>query len=783
VVSKISSDNSQEFQTTSFVVHKPSNFSELSQHVRLERYVLPFDYLDNSTYPKVHTQIQDQLSSQPYSLFRHDIINKPVVYVLYRVGESVLNLTYRSGTESVSLAHQPIDLDHIAFHNVVKLLQVDYFRGRRQLAFTSQGDCVSIVRVAGKSIIALKIKLKQWRGSPVDDPEPVFVVESQAQRYIPFDAEELSFLDENRFDYFIRRTIDAGEILTRVKSNKVLEKIRAGDSVYYHFTKGKHRVNVPYHLLGSRMKTSQGYLLFEFLQGFSEFLTEYGLPTEPIQRTFEKFSPQKDRAHLDLHRLGTVDVVDKRFNPNDPPVGELIEKLRSTFLKEKIEFKLRTELVTSSTSPTLILQDYNAPDFAPAAGKTPAGKYHGRSDPKQEIASNHAYKMIPKQWLDVRPRVTTKAISEGEGDDLEPVEPSGIDQPRNLRVALTQLLLKKIIIESSFPPNAPPTLIASGSKSSAIRQLPFLDTKDSSESLGDYAYICRETITGDSDYTLFYADNDELRFVDLNDDPAAVIKVCDKYDLSWQAIWTNLHSIHFRTNVAGVVTKELPSFDLVLGHSISFQIELVDEIVLFDYKEMERRNKMRIDPHPISEWKRLQNYQTTVPNATLQNQIAEYCSYLDKLAARGRRELSYPELTTGEIGKEVARIFGYSKKERKKQDQDETFNFTNLIRMYQHKSVQMFPSEKNDKLHAHTGIRYDPKLQRYMVGDKGSMNKMGQPKAHRIRQVTPIVGELPQNMALWLHSMSVLFIRYENYTVRPYPFTLIRMYNDIIKSR
>lgn len=169
----------------------------------------------------------------------------------------------------------------------------------------------------------------------------------------------------------------------------------------------------------------------------------------------------------------------------------------------------------------------------------------------------------------------------------------------------------------------------------------------------------------------------------------------------------------------------------------------------------------------------------------LQNQIMEYLGYLDKLAAQGHLKLSYPELTTGDIGKQIAHIFGFPKKAKSKTkpDQSEKYIFTKLIRMYQHKSVGMFPSEKNDALHTHSGIWYDPARQRYMVGDVGSMNITGQPKAHRICQITPLTGKPPKDLSLWLNSMSVLFIRHENYTVRPYPFTLIRMYNDIIKGR
>jgi hypothetical protein len=63
------------------------------------------------------------------------------------------------------------------------------------------------------------------------------------------------------------------------------------------------------------------------------------------------------------------------------------------------------------------------------------------------------------------------------------------------------------------------------------------------------------------------------------------------------------------------------------------------------------------------------------------------------------------------------------------------------------------------------------------------MKASGQSKANPIRQFSVLIGSPEVDIDLWLAAINVRFIRYGRFTVLPYPFKLIDMYNDIQKLR
>lgn len=754
---------SRQMRTTIIAARKPTDFESLDRHFLLIRYELPSKFKwnqDESKYARLHNQIKNQLG-QPYKTYENDRLeggdkNKCVIYILYRRGEQPIALKYILGTQEYVLKPQIISFGQIAFHMTIKLLQADYFRGERQPSFVNQGKCVIVARVFAHSLTALEIELKGDRHNQDSDEIQYFTVIGSAQRYIHTKKSNADFQINPTSAYFIKRTTVNGTTLSQVQPDKVAE---TKDELFFHYTKSKKRVSLPYHDLRN-LTSCRGWLLQDFINNFIEYLEAIGIQAEQVIRSFTKYGLSQNETNLSLHHLGKVDIFDNRLEKNNPLFDEFMNILLDEFRKDKLQFRQCSELSNGSTTPTLILQDYGREDF------------EAENDPKWVIYENAAYSRIPKQSFDIRNRRHQQ--EESSDDETENDDASGIDPRRNLRVALTQLLLKKIIIESQYMSDSLPVVTTTDAVGSLIGRLPlFANVKNRVVNLGNFAYVRRKTISGDSDFTLLYIEGDKLCFVDLNNGTQPLATICEEFGYKWDRVWTELHRIHYRLNEAGVIKKELPTFDLILSPHQAIEIEYTNEIVLYDYAVIKKRRDAIHKQHSIDEFRRLKAYPTK--NAAMKKNIEDFMGVLDFIEL-DHATISFKELTQSKFVEQIAGIFGLKKNEKQE------YQFGKLKRLYQHKRIGMFESDKGTELHTYSGIWYDSES-RYLVGEPQGMKPSGQPKANPIRQFTVLIGSPEVEVELWLAAMSVLFIRYQRFTVLPYPFKLIDMYNDLQKLR
>ncbi len=246
--------------------------------------------------------------------------------------------------------------------------------------------------------------------------------------------------------------------------------------------------------------------------------------------------------------------------------------------------------------------------------------------------------------------------------------------------------------------------------------------------------------------------------------------------------------------------KELPEFDIIVGHDLFVAIEHLDERILYDYHEITRRKQEQQDEHPIAELKLAPHYdeikrsQMLLLNQLIQQgyvngdrtlaetkatarrsllfykQLEKYDAFLDEIAIT-HPHLSYQELTSGERLERICRIFESKARAGGK------YHRQVIAQLY--KKRKLFLTERGDTVQLYQGIWYD-ETNAFLVGSPNTMNVQGQEHAHLIRRFQVMQGDAHFEKEHFLTTMGVLFVRPQQFTVSPYYFHLIDLYVENI---
>ena len=342
-----------------------------------------------------------------------------------------------------------------------------------------------------------------------------------------------------------------------------------------------------------------------------------------------------------------------------------------------------------------------------------------------------------------------------------------------LKAALTQLYLKEVICL----------------RRSVSQWLPLAPT--------NFLFLRRaRTIAGQEPYeTALLFEHDALRFIDLRDPEQKdqLPELCARFGINWKTMEDRLLR-KYRKREDGEPDKELSHYDIVIGPNLFIELEDADERVLYNYSEIVRRqdatkkkllaeafkllpyfddlrSKSMLSRKDLQDRLLLQeNSQphpgTETDSLTFYHQLEEYDVFLDEVQQE-HATISLKQLLDGndEIIQQIARIFHLQANEKGK------YNRRKLKRYYKKRG---YLSDKANDVQMYEGIWYDDE-HCYMVGSVQPM-KQQQPTAHLIRHFDVYQGEDNFDIQPFLLTMSVQFVRYNQYTVFPYPFHLIDMY-------
>jgi len=556
--------------------------------------------------------------------------------------------------------------------------------------------------------------------------------------------------------YFGKRFRNGKVYYIHLRVDRAQEYIRSGKAVYIISPLSRRRTTLPYHSL-QRVEASRGKILYDFIQGFTRYLADWGITSRVKERTFHPFAkvPEK-RAGLPLHLLETVYVYDNRLQSVQHPVPaqhvalqayvDLITRLIAK-LQPGLRFAPITDLAQAHGHPVLALQDHEEEDFKEQ------GILFGEPDPYEALYA--AFPHLPKQSLGVNPREADKKRSLAPSDYLSYGLPGSGDEEEDfcqkLQMALYQLYLKDVI----------------ANERSVKERLPFYPTP--------FLFIRKRRVGDRSHELLLHLENDTLRFIDLQspDGKRARDELLAELGIDWAEMEERMLTKYRKLKENGTA-EELPRYDIIIGPGTFIELEGLNERVLYDYNEVLKRRGELDKPIQIDHLKLAPHYDMIRPRSLsgeealkLFQQLEAYDALLDEIGLI-QPAISYNDLIDGWMHR-IAPLLDIQP------DEEQRYRTGRLRRFYRQRD--MFLSDKANALYLYEGIWYDDTDQSYLVGSTQGINK-AQARAHLIRRFDIYQGKEHVDVTPLLTSMSIQFIRLKQFTVYPYPFHLISLYAE-----
>jgi hypothetical protein len=750
----------QSVQTTTLQVTKPLDFHLLEANFKLIRYELPPSLLfrkNKNDYGQMHNCLRDRLN-YTYRTFKFDRLDgnipKWVVYVLYPREATPQAITIPFLTEK-PLPQKVIHFDQLDFHVLLKLLQIDYFRrGQGNECFVGQDDCYVYARKSLGALTCLRVNLQGNIRTLETERMQEFKVVGQAKPFRKVEDEKISFASHA---YFGRIDNNGKVYFAHLKTPDLASFPK--DSIYEIRPFKGRRTTLKYHDV-EHLDESTGKILYDFIQGFSEYLATYDLTCVSKTRTFTKLEVPRDPLLLPIEMLQTIYIYDNRLQRTHP-LEMYLDILAAD--QPTINFVPTDDLTQLERGAVLIIQDYNKDDFEEK------GVFFGNIDPYQEIYRRHSF--LPKQTININPHSSKDAALPEYLNYPAPKDDKGFFElfRRKIDMTLYELYLKDVILNEQ-----------------SLQRLPFLPL--------NYAFIRKATYAGVSYETMLYFEDDTLRFINIDepDGPDRRNDILQRFGIDWEDMYMKMLKKYRRIKEDEI--KALTHFDVIVGPNLFVELEDINERVLYPYDDIVLRKEALDTPYSIDDLLLTLHYDKLSEQNLSEQELQEtgllkgerpplgpreeaslqlylQCEQYDALLEEIRRThpmISYNVLTQGETMERIARIFNIAP------DENGRYNRLNFIRYYQ--KLGMFRSPKGRDIEGmpYKGIWYDKEFC-YLVGATTSMPQK-QPRAHIIRQFDVYIGKEHFDPLPLLLAASVQFVRLKQYTVYPYPFHLINLY-------
>lgn len=749
----------QTATTTTLVVGKIQNYTPLEQHFHVVRYVLP-DRLrneKNATYfGRVHNTLREYLN-YPYQSYKHDPFDgvhekKWAVYVLYPKEVTPVNLVLPwFGKEP--LPFQEIAFPYVPIPMLIKLLQIRFFCGIESSRFVGRDQCYVYARSGGKDFhYCVEVELKSGQVNTEDGAQE-FAIIPHARRFgtIPPPFQPSRAL-------YGKRPVGNQFFFLHLKPGAEALEQTVYDIVTFPGKRAQIKFHDPDHL-----DESKGKIVFDFQQQFLQSLADLGIPAHIKKRTLTLAHTQKD-VDVSKEMLQTVGVYDNRLQRMHP-LDAYIALLRGIY--PTIHFIALENIRDAPHGGVLVLLDVKAEDFEEEGILAQSDQ----RDPYGKLYAEHLD--IPKQSLNVNTN-DPNALEGGEYLDYPMIQSHDEEFAQKIKAVFSELYLKCAIIYgfSQFP-------------------LPFIPEH--------LAFVRKARYAGESFRTALWFEQGEPRFVNLGNPPQAetFYRLLGQWGVDWDEQYEQLLHKLQRAEDDGT-RKELPTFDIIVGHDLFVAIEQLDERILYNYHEIARRKQEQRVAYPIAELKLAPHYddikrsgmlsfdqlirqdyvgeERTPPETETDQsllfykQLEAYDTLLDEIAIT-HPQLSYQELTSGAWLERICHIFGSKARASGK------YHRQVIAQLY--KKRKRFLTERGDNVRLYQGIWCDEENV-FLVGSPTAMKMQGQEHAHLVRRFQVMQGSAHFEKERFLATMGVLFVRPQQFTVSPYYFHLIDLYVENI---
>lgn len=676
----------------------------------------------------------------------------PHLYVKYGDPNEVLALSY----EGRALRWSEFNVQNEELPQILKLLLADFFQvdGR----FVSNADFFLWATADKDFVTGLKIKLTHnWQ-------EDEFVISDQAARLRklrPSDFDGINEWKRKHKVYYGRFYQQGMVIFKQLKPDQITRK-QLKEGIYELFKGSRtNHASLTFHSTKSlrALRQTRSYLLNQFIEKFLAYLNGLGLPFQ-----------QKKLPMQPVHTTSTASMKNRQLPPETKPIYIVDDRINATFQPDNFAarfcaaankatpdhdalFAVKIEAELRPGDWVLRIQDYTGDEFDPEDGilkEWEDGKaaFYARhpSVVKQTLTVNKNSKSLQENASRKNPRQWTTE------EYLNYPVPSAREIQTDLEVCRNQLLLKDVVL---FP-------------QAVISRLPQVKIMGGTIFLNNQALV--------------YFDGNDLHFMTVAnnlDEATSFIRAHTGWDLMDDVL---LPSVDWRKFEGMPKPKDIENATkrpFLISRDFVWEIGEGNGRVLNEDPEIQRRLEAFEQHRPIRDYYPALAEQSLFSAAQLQ----AYQAFLNSEVKQS--ELSYAQLV---------KQYGKHLKDESGRIHQENGGFFHLLGIPNARKFREYlrdyigiPLEsvrESALFPVYKGIWYAPDTHHYVVGVKDP-NPEEQEKGHALRRIIVHRGSRdPHTLGTQLTQcffplLEVNFIRYRNYTVYPFPFKLIEIWQAI----
>lgn len=753
-------NNVRAVPTTILTVDRAAiDWERLRQNCHIVRYdVRRKEWGENLSkyYGSMHNWYKQE-SDYPCYLYTYG----PHLYVKYGNADEVADLRYEGRPLHCSVVNIQ---DEKLLPQTLKLLLADFFQvdGR----FVSNADFFLWATADKDFVTGLKIKLTHnWQ-------EDEFVISDQATRLRKLRRSDFDAINDwkrkNRI-YYGRFYKDGMAVFKQLKPAQLTtEQLKQGVYELYGGSRA-NRASLTFHSTKSlrALQQTRSYLLNHFIAQFVTYLNGLGLPFQ-----------QKHLSMQPVHTKSTAAMKERQLPPEQKPIYVVDDRLNAkrqtddfaarfcvvaneTVTDHDMLFVVKPEADLQRGDWVLRLQDYEGDDF-----DSETGILKDRQDTKADFYAR--YPGVVKQTINVNEN-SKKRQKEAQSkkprswlveEYLNYGVPTAAAIKTQIEVCRNQLLLKDVAL---FPQNVLP-------------RLPQV------EMMAGMIFLYQEA--------LVYFDGQDLHFMAVANNleaASAFVRAHTGWDLL-DDVW--LPSAQKQKYKGMPESKDIESAikrPFVISRDFVWEIwegSNRDQVrTLNEDPEIQRRLESLEQQRPIKQY-----YPSQPNNNPLfdSQQLQAYTEFLDREVRQSA--ISYNDLKA-QYGKHI--------KDERGTILVKDGGFFGLLGIHNSKKFREYlkgwvglplESVREDHLFpVYKGIWYDPETHHYVAGVKDS-NSLEQERGHTLRQIVIHRGEKEQAILQaqleqqFFPLLEVNFIRHKNYTVYPFPFNLIEVWQKVADS-
>lgn len=722
------------------------------------------------------------------------------VYVLFSPSAEVNPLKY----ENDEIYPQRVDVTNPkVLHSLVKTLVSNYSH-IYEICISNVDFFLPVANLESDFITTLKIRINQnWNNSNE------FFFKDEAKFLRKLDNPQPNEFRMYKNYYAVIPNKNGNPIFKQLKYNEATRLRQRRLGVYVTYSSRKNRPQVTYHSVRSLkdLQKSRSYVLNKFFSGLFDYFNQLGLPFKHKELDMQKIDAPIGKA-MQKPQISIGDkpiyIVDDRIRPTVKP------DLESDYFVEEFYIAIKKLLADMKDKSKGELFDEKVPNISTGdASKLPPESYVLRIQDNQKSDFENTYKTDPDTKIE---EIDELALFNGLGEDPLPkfykkyrhlvIQTLNINDntkkrqkekrrktkssPRiewtidnylnygqpdindagfksSLEVSLNQLILKDIVMH---PDNA-------------VTILP----KDQLKIITNKVFMYLEN--------LMYFDGTNLTFMPVSGNSSqaqSLIREVTGKDLKSDILkpameWYNKYQFSEEdVEDKDKVSQTLKKGRFVITKDYVWQIVDNPERMLYPDDKIEARLENLAKERPIKDF--YPKFPLTGDEPFNEQQLREYEKFLEEYV--DERHISYDELKRkysyvkvknedGEMIKTGEGIFptlGISRDS----------NFKKYLREFLGLPVEKIRTK--DVTSVYQGIWYEPHTQQYMVGSKDS-RKIKQEKGFVLREILVHNGNTDQKQLFntlksdFFPMLTVNFIRHNQYTVYPFPFNLIQIWQKI----